>query len=105
MQVQPCAGHAMMIFERQETYIRFWAIPVIGIFAKSIILIPHIVVLYVLGLIVNVVQLVTWIPVLSGGRYPLWGYQLVGGWIRWSARVAAFAFGLTDQYPPFSLAE
>ncbi len=105
LEEQPGDGDAMIIFERPETYSRFWAIPVIGIFAKSIILIPHFVVLYVLGLIVSVVQLVTWIPVLFGGHYPLWGYQLVGGWIRWSARVAAYTFGLTDQYPPFSLAE
>lgn len=98
-------GDALVVFDPQQTYSKFWAIPVVGICVKYIMLIPHLVILYVLGLVVAAVQLVTWIPVLFGGRYPVWGYQLVGGWIRWSARVMAYMLGLTDHYPPFSLSE
>lgn len=101
----PGDGDAMVIFEPQPAYNRFWAIPLVGATVKYIILIPHLIMLYVLGIVVSLINLVTWIPVISGGRYPLWGYQLVGGWIRWSARVMAYWFGLTDQYPPFSLSE
>jgi hypothetical protein len=102
---QPGDGDAMVVFEPQQTYSKFWAIPIVGISVKYIILIPHLIILNVLGLVVALLQLVTWIPVLFGGKYPLWGYQLVGGTIRWSARVMAYGLGLTDQYPPFSLAE
>lgn len=82
---------------------RFWAIPLIGLLVKLFILIPHYVVLWALGIVVGTLQLVLWIPVLFGGKYPDWGYQLVGGYVRWSALVTAYLFGLTDRYPPFSL--
>jgi hypothetical protein len=101
----PGDGDAMVVIEPQQTYSKFYAIPIVGILVKEIILIPHLIILGILGYVVELVQLVTWIPVLFGGKYPLWGYQLVGGYIRWSARVMAYFLGLSDQYPPFSLAE
>lgn len=101
----PGDGDAMVVIEPQQTYSKFWAIPVVGLVVKEIILIPHVIIVGILGYVVGIVQLVTWIPVLFGGKYPLWGYQLVGGWIRWSARIMAFGLGLSDQYPPFSLSE
>ena len=82
---------------------RFWAVPLLGILIKLIVLIPHLILLYVLGVVAGIVQLVLWIPVLFGGTYPGWGYELVGGFLRWSTRVYAYLFGLTDQYPPFRL--
>jgi hypothetical protein len=82
---------------------RFWAIPLLGITVKVLILIPHLIILSTLGSVIYVVALVLWIPVLFGGHYPDWGYQVVGGTIRWSTRVLAYMDGLTDRYPPFSL--
>ena len=98
-------GDAMVVIESQQSYSKFWAIPIVGAVVKEVILIPHLIILYILTYVVGIVQLVTWIPVLFGGKYPLWGYQLVGGYIRWSARVLAYALGLSDTYPPFSLSE
>lgn len=82
---------------------RFWAIPLVGILVKCIILIPHFVVLYVLGLVVAVLQLVIWIPVLFTGRYPDWAFGLVGGLLYWWMRVTLFIYGISDRYPPFSM--
>jgi Domain of unknown function (DUF4389) len=82
---------------------RFWAIPVLGYFVKQFVLIPHLIAIVVLTLLVSLTQLVLWGPVLLSGHYPRWGYALVGGYVRWITRVNAFAFGLTDQYPPFRL--
>jgi hypothetical protein len=82
---------------------KFFAIPIIGYYAREILLILHLIVLYVLGIIVYVMQLATWIPVLFGGQYPEWGESFVGGFIRWGARVGAYLYGLSDQYPPFAL--
>ncbi len=90
-------------FTVPEEHNRFWAIPILGIAVKLIILIPHMIIVYVLGIVVTVLALVTWIPVLFGGHYPSWGYEIVGGSFRYSTRVNAYLFGLTDQYPPFRL--
>ncbi|MFI5269863.1 MAG: DUF4389 domain-containing protein, partial [Chloroflexota bacterium] len=79
-----------------------WAVPLLGLLVKLVILIPHLIILSVLGSVLYVVVLVLWIPALFGGHYPTWGYQLVGGTIRWSTRVLAYLDGLTDRYPPFS---
>ncbi|HEV7680429.1 MAG TPA: DUF4389 domain-containing protein [Candidatus Dormibacteraeota bacterium] len=87
----------------QPQYNRFFAVPLIGGLARWLLLIPHLFIIYVLGLIVGILQLVLWIPVLFTGRFPDWGRLLVGGYVRWSTRMYAFAFGLTDVYPPFEL--
>lgn len=84
---------------------KLYAIPVLGLVIRSILLIPHFIVLAVLIAVVFVLQLVTWIPVLFTGRYPEGLYNLVSGTFRWSARVAGYYVGLTDMYPPFSLAD
>jgi hypothetical protein len=88
--------------ERPDSSSRFFAIPVIGILVKEIILIPHLIVLYLLGFVVGICQVVIWIPVLFTGQYPEWAFQLVSGYTLWSARIGAYFLGLTDSYPPFS---
>jgi D-xylose transport system permease protein len=91
-------------FEPPERSARFWAIPVIGYVARSLALIPHAIALIVVTLVVYVVHLAAWVPVLFRGTYPRWAYWLSCGAIRWTLRVNAYFYGLTDQYPPFSLA-
>ena len=69
---------------------RFWAIPLVGYLARVLLLIPHVVVMW---LVTVLVFLVDAHPVDSRavrGRYPKWGYKLVGGWLRWQLRVNAF---------------
>jgi hypothetical protein len=88
--------------ERPTSSSRFFAVPVIGICVKYIILIPHFIVLYVLSLVVSLFQLVTWAPVLFTGQYPEWAFPLVSGTTLWTMRVYAYLLGLTDSYPPFS---
>ena len=99
---EPKPYPVQVTWETPATNGRFWAIPVLGILARVILLVPHLIVLYFVGICVFSAVLVTWIPVLVNGRYPTWGYRLVGGYIRWSARISAYTYGLTDQYPtPF----
>ena len=90
-------------FTMPAAHNRFWAIPVLGIAVKLILLIPHIIILSVLAHVTALLFLVTWIPVLFGGRYPSWGYALTGGTLRWNAQVAVYLVGFTDRYPPFRL--
>src|SRR5260370_11600372 len=47
-----------IVIPRPETSSRFWAIPIVGIFVKYIILIPHFIVLYLLGIVVGTCLLV-----------------------------------------------
>jgi hypothetical protein len=82
---------------------RLWAIPVFGILVKGLLLIPHFVILYVLGIALGLSHLVIWIPVLFVGRYPSWGFQLNAGYVRWSTRIALYIYGITDAYPSFSM--
>jgi len=42
--------------------------------------------------------------VVGKGAYPRGLHEFVAGCLRWSVRVEAFWFGLTDKYPPFELA-
>src|SRR5579864_3855279 len=82
---------------------RFWAIPILGAFIKAIILIPHFIIIYVLGLVVGITQLVIWIGVLLGGEYPSWAFGLVAGYLRWIMRLFMYFYGGTDAYPAFSM--
>src|SRR2546421_328295 len=102
--MQPVSGSYPIVLSTGKPVAvgRFWAIPIVGILVKAIILIPHFIVLYVLGIVVGICQLVIWIPVLFAGEYPAWAYQLVSGYTLWTIRVYAYLLGLTDAYPPFA---
>jgi hypothetical protein len=91
-------------FDYPGQSVRFWAIPLLGFIAKEIILIPHFIVLYVLGVVAFLMALIAWVPVLFSGTYPRWAYSFITGYIRWSTRITGFFLGLTDTYPPFELA-
>lgn len=82
---------------------RWWGIPFISAFVRWLILIPHYVALWILGIVVGFAFLVSWFPVLVDGRMATWGYQLFGGWLRWTTRVTAYAIFVTDTYPPFTI--
>lgn len=71
---------------------------------KWLLVLPHVVVLAVLGVLAFVSVIVAWFSILLTGRYPGALFDFVVGVWRWGLRVQAYAFLLvTDQYPPFSL--
>jgi hypothetical protein len=86
-----------------EAQNRLWGIPIVGVMIRAILLIPHLIVLTLLGIVVGILALFTWVPVLLTGRTADWVVRWVGGFYRWSFRVYAYAFLLTGRYPPFSL--
>ncbi len=72
-------------------------------FPKLIILIPHFIALYFLGIIAIIIAIFAQVIVLFTGKYPKGFFGIVKGVFQWQLRVNAYLFGLTDKYPPFSL--
>src|SRR5215470_2315458 len=70
---------------------------------RFLLVIPHYIVLYLLGIAVAVVVVVGWFAALFTGRLPAGLAGFLVGWLRWWTRVIAYVALLTDQYPPFTL--
>jgi hypothetical protein len=87
---------------RPERSSRGWAALTI-IFIKFLALFPHVIVLYVLGLLQGLLAFVANVVILFTGQAPDGMFEFIVQVMRWQTRVAAFAFGLDDDYPPFSM--
>ena len=79
---------------------RLWGIPFLGIWLRTLILIPHFIVLLFLGIAVYLGVFVIWIPILINGRMPDLGYALYGGFLRLYARAYLYLILAPIPYPP-----
>jgi hypothetical protein len=75
----------------------------VTVFFRVLLIVPHYVVLYFLGIAAGVVAFVGWWAALFTGWLPDFAVSFMSGYIRWQARVTAYGMLLTDEYPPFSL--
>ena len=73
------------------------------IFVKWLFVIPSMIVLMLLGVVYYVVLLIAWFAILITGRHPKGLFNFGVGVIRWSFRINAYSYLMTDKYPPFSL--
>ena len=75
------------------------------VLVRIILAIPHLVVLWALGIAAEIVVIICWFAALVLGRLPEGLAGFLTGYLRWLVRVQAYLFLLTDRYPPFELDE
>ena len=75
------------------------------VLVRLILAIPHVVVLWVLGIAAEVVAVICWFAALFTGRLPGGLAEFQVGYLRWATRFYAYLFLLTDVYPPFEFAD
>ena len=86
-----------------RTINRLWGIPFFGIWVRSLAVIPHAILLFILYFPLALVSLVIWIPILINGRMPSLGYTLYGGFIRLTTRVYMWVLLMPTPYPPLGI--
>jgi hypothetical protein len=72
---------------------------------RLLLAIPHFIALYFVALVAAVVVVIAWFAALFTGRLPGGLDDFMIGWLRWLTRFYAYLALLTDQYPPFGLAD
>ena len=95
------AVHIEIPYPNAQTELNRW-LPLV----KGILVIPHFVVIAFLSIAAIICVIIAWFAILFTGRYPRGLFDFIVGVFRWGLRVMAYAFLLvTDQYPPFRLAD
>jgi hypothetical protein len=89
--------------ERRSRWLAILEILFILPIVKSILLIPHIIVLFILVIVYGVTTYIAHWAVLFIGRYPKGLFDFNVGVMRWSSRVSVYSAGLTYKYPPFGM--
>ncbi len=72
------------------------------IFVKWLLVIPHTIILYALGVAAGVIGFIAFFAILFTKRYPRGLFDFVVNVNRWGANAGAYSGLLRDEYPPFS---
>ena len=75
----------------------------VTVFFRILMVIPHVIVLMVLGIVTALAYIVAFFAVLITGAWPEGLRAFVVKVLRWTVRVQAYMYLLTDEYPPFEL--
>ena len=81
---------------------RLFAVPFVGIFVKSLLLIPVAAELTVIAMVLYPVAVINSFVVLLSGNYWRTAYDLVLGFMRLELKAVFYVTGLTDRYPGFT---
>ncbi|MDO8614269.1 MAG: DUF4389 domain-containing protein [Dehalococcoidia bacterium] len=72
------------------------------IFVKWLLAIPHLIILYALLVVAEVMLLIAFFAILFTRKFPKGLFDFVVNTLRWNANVTAYVGLLRDDYPPFS---
>jgi hypothetical protein len=75
------------------------------IFVKWLLAIPHYLVLFLYAIGAWFAAIAAFFTILFAGNIPVGLYDFILGYNRWTLRVNAYTFLLTDKYPPFTNAQ
>jgi hypothetical protein len=75
------------------------------VFLRLILLIPHFVVVYFVGIAAAVVAVIGWVATLIMGWLPEWIEDFLALYVEYETRVVASLLLLVDRYPPFLVAD
>lgn len=82
---------------------RFFAVPILGILVKIVLLIPLAIVFIFLGIwLLLAVMLVNPLIVLFTGKYWAHAHNFSVGYLRLTTKLTCYLYGLTDKYPGFN---
>lgn len=95
MQLYPVTYEADYIRERNR----------LTTFFRPIVAIPWMIVAYLYGIAATVVVIIAWFALILLGRYPQGMYNFLGGILRYTMRVNAFAYLQTDAWPSFGISD
>lgn len=73
------------------------------IFVKWLLVIPSAIIGQILAFAIYLLFIPMWLAVLINGRMPRIFHDYFVGAVRWYARANAYAYLLTDDYPPWSM--
>ena len=73
------------------------------VFFRIILLIPHAIILTILGIIAAIIYVIAWFAILFTGSYPAGMWRFTAGVLRWGIRAEGYLLLLTDKYPPFAM--
>ena len=71
------------------------------VFFRLLLVIPHLIVLAVLGFVAEIALLIAWVAGVILGRVPDGLHNFLASYVRYSTRVRAYYGILADPYPPF----
>ena len=71
------------------------------VFFRLLLAIPHLVVLALWGILVDVAVIVAWFAALFTGRVPGGLHDFMAAFVRYATRVNAYILLLADPFPPF----
>ena len=77
----------------------------LSILLRAILIIPHVIIVSLLGIAVGIVIALAWFAIVFAGRFPAALLRFTIGYSRWAARANAYGSLLTGAYPPFSMDE
>ena len=83
---------ARLIVDRDQSIARW------RVFAHGIMLIPHMIISYVIGIVASACTFIAWFAILFTGRMPEGLHNIIAMSIRYSHRITGYALFMTEQY-------